>query len=81
MKAEALRRLDKERDIHLQAYLNNAVTATVNRGKREVPKYQQFQQFFDYDKYKKEILGTKETKDTKKQKIKQLVLLANRKGG
>lgn len=81
MKAESLKRLDKERDIHLQAFLNNAVTETIERGKKSYPKYPQFKKFFDYDKRKREMLGEKEVKQESKSKIRQLILIANQKGG
>jgi len=46
-----LSEVDKEYDMHLQAYLNNLVTAT-DKGK---PKFKDFKDFFDYEKQINEI--------------------------
>lgn len=55
MRAFNLARVDKEYDMHLQAWLNHAVTATKEQGKKQVPVYKKFQDFFDYEKRLKEI--------------------------
>lgn len=54
LKGYALKRLDNERDIYLQAYLNNIVKATDRSGK---PKFPKFEDFYDYDKRREDILG------------------------
>lgn len=81
MKAKALQRLDRERDIHQVAYLSMAVQATKPRGKKEVPVYQRFNDFFNYEKRKEEIIGIKKKTPDKNQGIKKLILLANKEGG
>jgi len=50
MHAYRLRRLDEIYDMHLQAWLNHAVTATKKRGNKQEPKYKKFDDFFDYEK-------------------------------
>lgn len=81
MKAYSLQRLDRERDMHMQAYLNMVVQATKERGKKSVPIYPTFRHFFDYEKQEQLILGTSTKKNDKYKDIKKLVLMANKKGG
>lgn len=81
METQSLNQLEKQRDIHYQAYLNHAVTATEQRGKKEYPKYPTFKKFFDYDKQKEKLLGKNSKKEDKHKNIKQLILIANKKGG
>lgn len=57
MKAYQLRRVDKEYEMHLQAWLNHAVTATKKQGEKYVPVFKEFKDFFDYEKRIKEIEG------------------------
>lgn len=55
-----LKRIDREKTIHEQAWANNQVKATRSSGKKSVPVYTTFKKFFDYEKYEKEILGNDE---------------------
>lgn len=55
MRAYNLKRVDKEYDIHLQAWLNHAATATKEQGKKVVSVYKDFQDFFDYKKRLREL--------------------------
>lgn len=57
MHAYTLSQVDKERDMHMQAWLNQQVTAT--KGKDAKPAYRKFEDFFDYDKRIKELTGKK----------------------
>lgn len=81
MKAYSLKRLDKERELHMQAFLNMAVQSTKEKGKKSVPVYPKFKDFFDYESMEKEMLGVKEVKQDKNAKLKELILKANKKGG
>lgn len=81
IKASALKALDHERDIHLQAYLNMSVQATKQRGKKSIPVYPRFGDFFNYDERKNEILGVESKENERENKIRDLVLRANMKGG
>lgn len=83
MESHALRRLEEERDMHWQAYLYMAVQETEERGKKSYKKYPKFEKFFDYEKLKKEMFGEKKMskKEDRHKEIKDLILIANRKGG
>lgn len=82
MDAYNLNQLDKERDMHWQAYLYMAVQATEERGKKTYPKYPTFDKFFNYENLKTRMFGEQVIKKEDKHKeIKNLILIANRKGG
>lgn len=49
MKADRLKRVDKERDMHWQSWLNQQAKATTGKGDNIKPKYRTFDKFFDYD--------------------------------
>ena len=60
MKAVRLKQLDKQHDLHLQAYLNLVVRAKKKNGKDKYKYvYQKFKQFFDYKKRLAEIENDK----------------------
>lgn len=59
MRAFNLSEVDKKYYMHLQAWLNHQVTATEERGKKQVPVFKSFKQFFDFEKELKEIEGEK----------------------
>ena len=42
-----LKRLDHERDLYLQSWLNNQIKAT--KGKKSEPYYKEFNKFFNYE--------------------------------
>lgn len=50
MHAYKLERIDKERDMHMQAWLNQQVKATKEKGKKQVPIFKNFKEFYDYEK-------------------------------
>lgn len=50
-----MRRLENERELYLQAYLNRVVKATDNKGKEYV--FKEFSDFYDETKRKNEVLG------------------------
>lgn len=77
LKAMSLSRVDKERDLHWQAYLNMVVQSTKERGKKQVPVYPTFKSFFDYEKI---LNGTREERP-KENEFRRLMLLANKEGG
>lgn len=56
IEAEQLKRVDRERDIHWLAFLNQAVRATSKSGK---PRFDKFNKFFDYEEEIGEITGEK----------------------
>ena len=55
MHAYELSQVDKERDMHLQAWLNYQVTATKESGKKQVPVFKSFKEFYNYERNLKEI--------------------------
>lgn len=83
VKVRPYKRLEKERDMHLQAYLNNAATATVKKQGKIVSAYPSFNDFFNYDKRLKEIEGeTKKKEERSLTNLERIVLKANsQKGG
>lgn len=60
MKAYRYELIDKDRDMHYQAFLNFAVQSTTGTGKNIKAKYPSFDKFFDYQA-KIDALEGKET--------------------
>src|SRR5699024_8131503 len=52
MHSHRLSDIDKERDMHMRAWLSQQVTATTKANK---PQYKEFKEFFDYEKLINEI--------------------------
>ncbi len=65
MKAYALKQVDKDRDIHLQAFVNQVAKSTKQVGKKEVPVYQKFDDFFNYEEQVNKILKPEKTEEEK----------------
>lgn len=65
MKAFELRRVDREYEIHLQAWANWNVRAMKKSGKRKrVPVFKEFKQFFDHKKAEDAVLKKKPSKNS-----------------
>jgi hypothetical protein len=81
MKAHALKQIDKEYDMHLQAWLNNQVKATKEVGKKYVPIYEKFKDFFDYEERINQVQSKKKkiTPDMKRKA--KAALMANKERG
>lgn len=79
MKAYALKRIDREYEIHLQAYANQSSKAQKKAGKGTKSAYKNFEDFYNYEERINEVLGKKEEKyDIKKdRKVINLVQQAN----
>lgn len=76
MKAESLKRVDSEYEIHLQAWVSHQVKAEKKQGKKTVPVYEKFSQFFDYEKRINDV--SKPKKEEKKlTNLERLMLQAN----
>lgn len=73
MKATRLRLIDKERDIHAQAWLNVQAKATKQRGKKTVPYFRSFDEFF---KLSEDTLDKHKQAD-EQDALKAMVLRAN----
>ena len=76
MKAESLKRVDSEYEIHLQAWVSHQVKAEKKQGKKTVPVYEKFSQFFDYEKRINDVLKTKK-EEKKLTNLEKLMLQAN----
>lgn len=64
MKAQALKQIDRERDLYLLAWNINQVKATKGKGKSIRPVFKNFKDFFDYDKLQDRVLNrTQSTED------------------
>lgn len=59
MKSKELRIVDKQYELHLQAYLNMAAQARRRVGKKIKPVYTKFDKFFDYQKQLDRVMGIK----------------------
>lgn len=55
--AYKLQRVDREYDIHLQAWVNNQAKAEKKKGKNTVPYFKSFDKFYDYEKRIEEVTG------------------------
>lgn len=78
MKAQRLKRVDKEYDMHMEAWLHRAAGATKQVGQKEVGLYKKFKDFFDYEARIKEVEAPKKPKLSKAQKhMAQLAAKAN----
>ena len=76
MKAESLKRVDSEYEIHLQAWVSHQVKAEKTQGKKTVPVYEKFSQFFDYEKRINDVLKPKK-EEKKLTNLEKLMLQAN----
>jgi hypothetical protein len=76
MTAVALKKLDQQELIHMQAWANWQVQSTKTQGKKEVPVYSTFKKFFDKEKIENEIMGIK--KPAQDTKLVQLMKKANK---
>lgn len=85
MKAFNLSRIDKEYDMHLQAWLNNQATATKTTGSGKNQKtesvYKGFNDFFDYEKKLQEVDGPSRAITEKEQRMAGIAASINSKGG
>lgn len=49
MRGYNIRQVDKNMELHLQAWLNVQAGATKKRGKKQEPVYKTFKSFYDYE--------------------------------
>ena len=76
MKAYQLSRVDREYELHLQAWLNQQAQATKRKGKKTVSAFGTFNDFFNYEERVNEIVKPK-PKEVKRSKTELLLLKAN----
>ncbi|MFD2209374.1 hypothetical protein ACFSMW_06590 [Virgibacillus halophilus] len=55
MQAFNLSQVDKQHEMHMQAWLNHQVTATKESGKKQVPVFKKYEDFFNYEKSLKQV--------------------------
>ena len=78
MKAHELRKIDKEYDMHLQAWLNVQAQSTKEQGKKQVPVYKTFKEFFDYEARIREVLKPKKKRlDANMRRMARIAKMAN----
>lgn len=69
MRGHRLRELDRQYEMHWQAWLNQSAQATKEKGKKHVPVFDSFKQFFDYEKERDILLGRIDKEPIKKNKL------------
>lgn len=57
--AYRLKQIDKQYDMHLQAWLHVQANSTKTQGEKQVPVFKKFNEFFDYEKRINEIMKPK----------------------
>lgn len=75
LKSYNLKRIDKERDMHWQSWLNLVVQNTKKQGKKTIPLFRSFDNFFDYEKALEQIKGKTESSDDNE--LRKLLIAAN----
>lgn len=81
MKAYNLSRVDIERDMHLQAWLNHQVQATKEQGKKQIPVYKKFDEFFNYEQRIKEIENPVNKLNPQQKRLAFVAMQVNKEGG
>jgi len=77
MKAIRLQLIDKQQDLHIQAWLNVQAKATKQRGKKTVPYFKSFDEFFKHsDEVKPKIKGNVQ-EEKRKSELRSMLLKAN----
>ena len=83
MYAYRLKQIDKQQDMHLQAWLNHQVTATKESGKKIVPVFKKFEDFFNYEKQIEEVKNDMKATNIKPQqkRLANIAAEVNARGG
>lgn len=81
MRAYQLQQIDKEADMHMQAWLNHQVTATKESGKKQVPVYRKFKDFYDYESRLNEVLAPHKSSKVSPQMRQAVQRVAKRREG
>jgi len=77
-KAYRLQQVDKERDLHWQAWLNRQVKAMKEVGKKQEYIFKKFKDFYDYEKHLNDI-NNKKINDNN-QRLINIAIQANERG-
>lgn len=75
VKSFKLKRIEKERDLHYQSWLNRQVEATKEVGKNREYVYKKFDDFYDYKKKLEEIEN--KNLDKEKSRLANIAHMAN----
>lgn len=85
MKAFNLAQIDKQYDMHLQAWLNHQVTQTKTEGtgkkQKQIPIYKKFDEFFDYKKRLEEVEQPNRSLNQREKRMAKAAAILNAKGG
>jgi hypothetical protein len=81
MKAIRLQLIDKERNLHAQAWLNVQATATKQRGKKTVPYFSSFNEFFKSPDEETANTPERRQNEQEQKQLKALILRANLSSG
>lgn len=74
MYAFRLSSVDEQEKMHMQAWLNHAVTATKENGK---PVHKDFESFFNYDKQIRNVTGEVKKVDPRVKRLAEIAKLTN----
>lgn len=55
MRAYQLKRIDKQHEMHMQAWLNHIAGSTKEQGKKQVPVFKRFEDFYNYEEELKKV--------------------------
>jgi len=77
MKAIRLQLIDKQQDLHIQAWLNVQAKATKQRGKKTVPYFKSFDEFFKHPDEVKPKSKVNMQEEKKYSELRSMVLKAN----
>ena len=77
MHAYRLSSVDEQEKMHMQAWLNHAVTATKEKGKKQVPVYKDFKSFFDYEKQIRNVTGKVKKVNPRVKRLAEIAKLTN----
>jgi len=80
MYAFQLARVDKEHEMHKQAWLNYQVTSMKESGQKQVPVYKTFNDFYDYEKQISAVTGESIEIDERKKRLANIAKRLNERG-
>ncbi|WP_433956996.1 hypothetical protein [Cytobacillus horneckiae] len=81
MKAFNLARIDKEHEMHQQAWINQKATATKKQGDKFIPVYKEFKDFYDFNARLRELEAPKKSRlTTEQRKMAKIAASVNARG-
>ena len=76
MYAHELKQVDKQHEIHIQAWVNKQVNATKKKGDGEISIYKEFKDFFNFEKEIRKIKSNNNDQQMSDKRMKSLARLA-----